>query len=95
VQYPNVDKLVANGKKIFVKSLARKELYKNKAPDTPLPPIAVIIRWGTWLDAIVYFAENSEIFSSVVSEIDRDDASSVSILQDIFKNSNVLKVLQI
>jgi hypothetical protein len=38
VLYPNVDKFVANGKKIFVKLLARREFLKNKAPDTPLPP---------------------------------------------------------
>jgi hypothetical protein len=49
----------------------------------------------SWLDAIVYYAENSEIFSSVVNELDRDNVSSVSILQDIFKNSNVLKALKI
>jgi hypothetical protein len=53
VLYPNVDKLVANGKKVFVKSPARIELHKIKAPDTPLPPTAVITLWGTWLDAIV------------------------------------------
>jgi hypothetical protein len=92
--YPNVDKLVANGKKIFVKSPARKELFKNKGPDTPLPPTPVIIRWGTWLDATVYYAENFEIFCSVVNEFDGDDASSITILQDIFQDSNELKVLR-
>jgi hypothetical protein len=30
----------------------------------------------------------------VVSELDRDDASSITILQDIFKDSNELKVLE-
>jgi hypothetical protein len=53
VLYPNVNKLVANRKKIFVKSLARLELFKNKAPDAPLPPTPVITWWGTWLDATV------------------------------------------
>jgi hypothetical protein len=57
VLYPNADKLVAKGKKIFVKSLARIELFKNKAPDTPLPPTPVIKQWRTWLDATVYYAE--------------------------------------
>jgi hypothetical protein len=47
VLYPNVDKLLANGMKIFVKSPARIELFKNKAPDIPLPPTPVITRWGT------------------------------------------------
>jgi hypothetical protein len=85
VLYPNVDKLVANGKKTFVKSPARIELFKNKAPDTPLPSTPVITRWGTWLDATVYYAENFEIFCSVVNEFDGDDASSITILKDIFR----------
>jgi hypothetical protein len=85
VLYPNVDKSVANGKKIFVKSPARTELFKNKAPDTPLPPTPVIIWWGTWLDATVYYAENFKIFCSVASEFNGDDASSVTIMQDTFQ----------
>jgi hypothetical protein len=84
VLYPNVDKLVANGKKIFVKSPARIELLKNKAPNTPLPPTPVITRWGTCLDATVYYTEIFEIFCPVVNEFDGDDASSITILQDIF-----------
>jgi hypothetical protein len=35
VLYPNVEKLVAIGKKVFVKWLARIELFKSKARDTP------------------------------------------------------------
>jgi hypothetical protein len=39
VLYPNVDKSEANvGEKTFVKSPARIELLKNKAPDTPPSP---------------------------------------------------------
>jgi hypothetical protein len=45
VLYPNVDKLVANGKKMFVKSPARIALFKNEARDTPLLPTPVITRW--------------------------------------------------
>jgi hypothetical protein len=93
VLYPNVDNLVANRKKILVKSPARTELFKNKAPDTLLPT-PVITHWGTWLDAIVYYAENFKIFCSVVNELERDDASSVALLQDIFKDSNELRVLK-
>jgi hypothetical protein len=41
----------------------------------------------------VYFEENFEIFCSVVNEFDGDDASSITISQDIFWDSNELKVL--
>jgi hypothetical protein len=83
VLYSNVDKLVANGKKIFVKSSAGIELFKNKTPDTPLPPTTVNTFWGTWLDAVEYHAENFENFRFVVNELDRDDGSSITILQNV------------
>jgi hypothetical protein len=87
VLYPNANKLLANGKKIFVKSPARIKLFKNKAPDTPLPQIPVITRWRTWLDATVCYSENVEIFCCVVNEFHGDDASYITILQDIFQDS--------
>jgi hypothetical protein len=90
---PNAHKLVANGKKIFVRSAARIEPFENKTLDTPLPPTPVITRWGTWLDVIVHYAENVEIFCSVLNELDRDHETSIAILKDIFKKSNELKVL--
>jgi hypothetical protein len=46
------------------------------------------------LDAIVYYAQNSEIFCSVANELVRDVVSSISILQEVFNDSNVLKVLE-
>jgi hypothetical protein len=59
--YPNVDKLAAKkaGKKIFVKSPARIELFKNNAPDTPLPPTPVITRWGTCAGIVVFGGSES------------------------------------
>jgi hypothetical protein len=58
VLYPNVDKFAANEKKVSVKLPARIQIFKNKAPDTPLPPTPVITGWGTWLGATVYYTEN-------------------------------------
>jgi hypothetical protein len=76
------------GRKSFMKLPARIELFKNKALDAPLPQTPVVTWWGTWLDATVYYAENFEIFCSVVNEFDRDYASSITILHDIFQDSN-------
>jgi hypothetical protein len=86
VFYPNVDKLVANGKKIFVKSPARIKLFKKQSSRHFTPPTPVITWWGTGLDATVYYAEKFEIFCSVVNEFEGDDASSITILQDIFQD---------
>jgi hypothetical protein len=51
---------VADRKKIFMKSLARPEHFKNRDPKTlpPPPTTPITVSWGTWLDAIVYYEEN-------------------------------------
>jgi hypothetical protein len=77
--YVNLYKLVANGKKIFMKLPGRIEIFKNNTPDTLLPETPVHTRWGAWLDAPVYYAENFEIFRFVVNEHDSSDASSIAI----------------
>jgi hypothetical protein len=60
--YPEVDKLIANGKKIFIKSLLRVQKFKEEAPTLPLPPKPIVTRWGTWIDAVNYHCTNySEI----------------------------------
>jgi hypothetical protein len=46
------------------------------------------------LDATACYAENFDIFCSVVNEFDGEDASSITMLQDIFQDSNELKMLE-
>jgi hypothetical protein len=45
----------------------------------------------------VYYAEDSEdskLICSVTNKLDRDDASSVAVLQEIFNDSDLLKLLK-
>ncbi|KAL4142778.1 hypothetical protein QTP88_005183 [Uroleucon formosanum] len=44
-QFGTVDKIVANVKKIFKKAPSRIQIFKNYAPDIPLPPEPIITRW--------------------------------------------------
>ena len=68
--YPEVDKLIANGKKIFIKSPLRVQKFKEEAPTLPLPPQPTVTRWGTWLDAANYYCTNysqiEKIFNIVI-----------------------------
>ncbi|XP_003737360.1 uncharacterized protein LOC100898811, partial [Galendromus occidentalis] len=68
--FPEVDKLVSNGKKIFLKSAARVTMFRELAPGTPLPPQPVITRWGTWVAAALYYAEHLDTFANVVDSFD-------------------------
>ena len=90
VLYPNVDKLIANANKVFVKSPSRVKIFKTRASNTPLPPTTVITRWGTWVNAVKYYATNFKLVYSVVNELDREDASSIAILQDLFQTPSEL-----
>ena len=47
--FSQVDSLVSQTKKFFVKAPSRKQLFKSTAPSVPLPPEPVITRWGTWI----------------------------------------------
>ena len=42
--YPEVDKLIANGKNIFIKSPLRVQKFKEEAPTLPLPPWPIVTR---------------------------------------------------
>lgn len=46
------------------------------------------------MDVTVYYAENFELFYSVVCDLDRDDASCIRMLQGMFNDSNEVKVLK-
>jgi len=55
--FPKVNTLINNGKKIFLKAPSRISIFKEVMNDTPLPPVPVLTRWGTWVHAALYYAD--------------------------------------
>lgn len=84
--YPKVDKLVSNGKKIFVKAPTRIDLFRNTNPNIPLPPTPIVTRWGTLLSAVVYYAEHFDDFKTVLDQLNEDDASSIEIVKNLLSD---------
>ncbi|KAE9524587.1 hypothetical protein AGLY_014637, partial [Aphis glycines] len=78
-----VDSLISNGKKVFLKSPSRINVFKTIAPEISLPPQPIITRWGTWLDAAAYYCDHFDTFSRVMQTFDKDDASSVNITKTL------------
>uniref|UniRef100_A0A6P7GZA6 Uncharacterized protein LOC114348782 n=1 Tax=Diabrotica virgifera virgifera TaxID=50390 RepID=A0A6P7GZA6_DIAVI len=56
--FPTGNSLISNVKKIFLKSPLRIQIYKEKLPNTPLPPEPIITRWGTFLKPACFYAEH-------------------------------------
>jgi hypothetical protein len=64
-QYEDVDNLISNVKKIFVKAPLRVEMYKEKLKEMPLPPQPILTRWGTWLQAAMFYSEHFDSIKEV------------------------------
>lgn len=52
--YPNVNTLINNIKKSFLKAPSRVQLYREELPGVPLPPEPVVTRWCTWIEAVIF-----------------------------------------
>jgi hypothetical protein len=77
--YVDVDKLISNIKKMFVKALQKVQKFKQDTLSLSLPPQPVLTRWGTWLEATMYYCENYSTIEEIVSNFDSKEASSLKI----------------
>jgi hypothetical protein len=89
LQFPLVNALISQGKKIFLKAPLRVQIFKEKMPGIPLPPQPVLTRWGTWLDAAMYYADNFEGFKEVVLDFSKSTSQSIKDCQTVLKNQEI------
>jgi hypothetical protein len=88
-QFRDVDALISNVKKIFLKCNSRVQLFKETLK-IPLPPQPVITRWGTWIEAAMYYAANfNAVKSFVCDKLLANDAVSIREAQNLFAKINV------
>ncbi|KAJ4445702.1 hypothetical protein ANN_12387 [Periplaneta americana] len=58
-------------------------LFQIIAPGIPLPPQPVLTRWGTWLDAVNYYAEHYGKIMEVIDALDSTDSSAVAAIKPL------------
>lgn len=87
--FKNVDMLIANVKKVFLKSPARINLFHELEPELPLPPQPVITRWGTWVEAVKYYSSNFERIHHILKQLDPSEAASIAVAAEAFDSANV------
>lgn len=92
-EYENVDCLVSECKKIFLKAPSRITIYKERCPHLPLPPAPVITRWGTWIEAVIFYADNYVALESAVNELE-NTAKSVERCKKLFSEPLLLEELR-
>lgn len=84
--YPDIDNLISSVKKVFLKAPSRIELFKKIAPNLALPPQPVITRWGTWLKAAKYYADNYATIKLIIETLPVD-AASIKTAKECFENN--------
>jgi hypothetical protein len=82
-RYREVGKLIAKGKKIFIKSSLRVQKFKEEAPTLPLPPQPIVTRWGTWFDAANCYCTNYSDIEKIFNKFDRKDSASIKSVQEL------------
>lgn len=82
--FPEVNKLINNTKKSFLKSPSRIQIYKEILPGVPLPPESVINRWGTWIEAVVFNANNYDGIKTVIEKLNSDSSVSIDNSKKMF-----------
>jgi len=88
-QFPKIDELVSNTKKIFLKAPSRIDLFKTEAPGIPLPPTPILTRWGTWISASMYYCEHIEAIRNVIQKLNPEDAVSIDKVQKLISQDQV------
>lgn len=62
-------------------------------PNTPTPPQPIHTRWGTWIEAAIYFALHFEEISTFLDGLDPEDALSIDLAQTVLKKPNIKRDL--
>ena len=60
-----MDNLISSVKAATVKNLTRRNLFSDIGP----PPTPINTRWGTWLEAVKYYALNFQSIKSIINEM--------------------------
>jgi hypothetical protein len=89
LQFPLVNELVKSGKKIVVKAPLRVQHFKRALPNVSLPPEPVLTRWGTWLDAAVYYANNFQDFKKIVLDFTNTTTKAIRDCKDVMQRQEL------
>lgn len=78
--FGSVNNLIASTKKVFCKAPHRVQIFKDTT-QIPLPPEPILTRWGTWIHAAEYYAQNFETIKTVLNKFDKNDAICIENAQ--------------
>jgi len=89
INFPEINSLISNIKKVFLKAPYRINMFKNLAWGIHLPPEPIITCWGTWLNAVNYYYEHFLHIKNVILQLDSDDALAIKHAKQLVENPDI------
>jgi hypothetical protein len=89
--FSTTDKFITCMKQIFSKAPYRNQKFKEMCPGLALPPQPIITRWGTWITAAEYYADNLNDVENVIISLDNDAVSIVNVKNILQTQKDELK----
>lgn len=83
--FPSVNELISSVKRVFLKAPSRVAIWRETC-SLPLPPEPVLTRWGSWVKATLFYAENLEQVREVLMKLDSSEALSIETAQQCVRN---------
>ncbi|XP_039315482.1 uncharacterized protein LOC120360022 [Solenopsis invicta] len=93
LHFPLVNTIISSVKKIFLKAPLRIEEYRAKLGNIPLPPEPILTRWGTWIEAALFYANNFTSIREVIESFNSEDAKSIISAKNVLQNPQLVKDL--
>ncbi len=87
--YPSVDILISSVKSLVHKNHHRKTLFKH-LDSIPEP---IITRWGSWISAALYYAENLDEVAKVVESINEDEGIILNNAKNAVNQNDLKQML--
>ena len=87
------DELCSLMKQLLLRSNTRKKLYKD-ITGLPLPPVPIIVRWGTIIVAIIFHAQNFSALEDFIRQLEFDGTSVVKRIKQLIADDEKVQCLK-
>lgn len=87
--YPKVNYIISSTKNVFLNAPTRRERFFERSGGISLPPAPITTRWGSWISAVIYYANNFNIVKQIVDEFDPEERKMYFRFSDRFPRMRV------
>ena len=89
-----LNKLITTVKQIYRKAGSRVLAWKKAYPHVPVPPRPVLTRWGTWVEAALYYHKYFDAVHDMVHRLKEEDAAAIPKARTLLESKKLHDQLQ-